>query len=128
MFQPGPRAALVADGFLNELRVRVEQRQHGKPQTTEPRQRGAWKNVSQWRKKQTLRRAGGSVNFPPDMGRLTTHALDLIRGTPARGLDIELWRLNAEAAPQWLKTARTNADGRTDEPLLAPDGICAGRV
>lgn len=53
------------------------------------------------------------------MGRLTTHALDLVRGGPAAGLDIELWRLGAEGPPQRLKTVRTNADGRTDGPLLA---------
>ena len=54
------------------------------------------------------------------MGRLTTHALDLVRGGPARGLDIELWRVDgADGPPQRLKTVRTNADGRTDEPLLA---------
>ena len=53
------------------------------------------------------------------MGRLTTHALDLVQGAPARGLAIELWRLDADGAPQRMKATRTNADGRTDEPLLA---------
>ena len=53
------------------------------------------------------------------MSRLTTHALDLVQGTPARGLDIELWRIGEGGGSQRLKTLRTNADGRTDEPLLA---------
>jgi len=68
--------------------------------------------------RKTLRPENQSVNFPADMGRLTTHALDLSRGTPARGLEIELWRVNMDGRPYRLKTIRTNADGRTDEPVL----------
>jgi 5-hydroxyisourate hydrolase len=52
------------------------------------------------------------------MGVLTTHALNTMSGNPAVNLRIDLsmrvgddWRL--------LKTARTNAQGRTDTPLLA---------
>ena len=55
-------------------------------------------------------------------GRLTTHVLDTAQGCPAGGLMIELWRLDSEGtARQLLKTVRTNADGRTDGPLLADD-------
>ena len=48
-------------------------------------------------------------------GRLTTHVLDTARGRPAAGVQIELFRLDPRAP---LKAVATNADGRTDEPLL----------
>jgi 5-hydroxyisourate hydrolase len=44
---------------------------------------------------------------------LTTHVLDLSRGRPAAGVAITLAR-----GEQVLATAVTNADGRTDAPLL----------
>jgi 5-hydroxyisourate hydrolase len=50
--------------------------------------------------------------------KLSTHVLDTTRGTPAANMQIELWSLNGSAR-QLLKTIRTNADGRTDAPLLA---------
>jgi hydroxyisourate hydrolase len=53
------------------------------------------------------------------MARLTTHVLDTARGVPAAGLRIELYALTG--ARTLLKTVTTNANGRTDEPLL-PDG------
>jgi 5-hydroxyisourate hydrolase len=49
-------------------------------------------------------------------GRLTTHVLDTARGRPAAGVPIELFRLDPRTA---LKAVATNADGRTDEPLLS---------
>jgi 5-hydroxyisourate hydrolase len=48
-------------------------------------------------------------------GRLTTHVLDIARGRPAAGVPIELFRLDPRTA---LKAVATNADGRTDDPLL----------
>jgi 5-hydroxyisourate hydrolase len=48
-------------------------------------------------------------------GRLTTHVLDTAHGRPAAGVPIELFRLDPRAP---LKAVATNADGRTDEPLL----------
>jgi 5-hydroxyisourate hydrolase len=48
--------------------------------------------------------------------KLTTHVLDTARGRPAVGVMVELARL--EPARVLLVTARTNADGRTDAPLL----------
>ena len=44
---------------------------------------------------------------------LTTHVLDVARGRPAEGVAIELAR-----GDELLATAVTNADGRTDAPLL----------
>jgi 5-hydroxyisourate hydrolase len=49
------------------------------------------------------------------MGRLTTHVLDTAHGKPAANLEIKLFKLPART---WLKTIRTNADGRVDAPLL----------
>lgn len=61
------------------------------------------------------------------MGRLTTHVLDLARGCPASGLTIELWAVEPETERRkLLRTVRTNADGRTDEPLLAGEDFRAG--
>jgi 5-hydroxyisourate hydrolase len=59
------------------------------------------------------------------MGRLSTHVLDTRTGTPAAGMRIEFsvlenssWRL--------LKALETNADGRTDEPLMSGDAMRTG--
>lgn len=54
---------------------------------------------------------------------LTTHVLDIRDGRPAAGLKIELWSVEPRGL---LKTTITNADGRTDEPLLAPNESPAG--
>jgi 2-oxo-4-hydroxy-4-carboxy-5-ureidoimidazoline decarboxylase len=58
----------------------------------------------------------------PDMakadGRLTTHVLDTHAGRPAEGVKIELYEIGASATAL-LAEAVTNADGRTDKPLLA---------
>jgi 5-hydroxyisourate hydrolase len=51
-------------------------------------------------------------------GYLTTHVLDTARGCPAAGLRIELFRLGAEGAREPLAEMVTNADGRTDAPIL----------
>jgi len=49
-------------------------------------------------------------------GKLTTHVLDTARGRPAAGLHIELHHLGHERT--LLTSIVTNADGRTDRPLL----------
>jgi 5-hydroxyisourate hydrolase len=51
------------------------------------------------------------------MARLSTHVLDTAAGRPAAGLRIALFSL-ADGVRTLLKEARTNADGRTDEPML----------
>ena len=60
------------------------------------------------------------------MGKLTTHVLDTAHGRPAAGIRLEL---SVEQAGAWrlLKTTVTNADGRTDAPLLDGDACVAGR-
>ena len=60
------------------------------------------------------------------MGRLSTHVLDTVSGRPARGVAIELHRLEASGAWVALKTTQTNADGRTDAPLLTGDEFRTG--
>ncbi|NEQ33315.1 MAG: hydroxyisourate hydrolase [Leptolyngbya sp. SIO4C5] len=53
-------------------------------------------------------------------GKLTTHILDTAHGCPAAGLKIALWQIAPDSETRsLLKTAVTNADGRTDVPLLA---------
>ena len=57
------------------------------------------------------------------MSGLTTHVLDTMRGQPAAGVTIELWSLDRS---KMLKSVQTNADGRTDTPLLSGDEMAAG--
>ena len=58
--------------------------------------------------------------------KLSTHVLDTAHGCPARDVQIELWSL-ADGVRKLLKIVRTNAEGRTDQPLLAADELRAGR-
>jgi 5-hydroxyisourate hydrolase len=60
------------------------------------------------------------------MAGLTTHVLDTTRGRPAGGVVIELYALGPEGARTLVASARTNADGRTDAPLLSPAEARAG--
>jgi 5-hydroxyisourate hydrolase len=57
--------------------------------------------------------------------KLSTHVLDLTRGAPAAGMEIELWRMDAPE-PSRVKVVVTNADGRTDAPLLSGSELVAG--
>lgn len=50
-------------------------------------------------------------------GYLTTHVLDTARGCPAAGLRIVLYRIEGSARVA-VAEAVTNADGRTDTPVL----------
>ena len=59
------------------------------------------------------------------MGRLSTHVLDTARGRPAAGLRVELAALDGGARRPLVDT-RTNADGRTDAPLMAGEGFRTG--
>lgn len=60
------------------------------------------------------------------MGRLTTHVLDTMNGTPAAGMAVSLWRLG-DAGPERLTELRLNADGRSDGALLEGAALQAGR-
>ena len=59
------------------------------------------------------------------MGKLTTHVLDTANGKPGAGIVIDVAMLQAG---EWtaLKTVKTNADGRTDAPLLEGASLRAG--
>ncbi len=52
-------------------------------------------------------------------GHLSTHVLDTHGGHPAAGVAIELCEVAAGGAARLIKRAVTNADGRTDQPLLS---------
>jgi 5-hydroxyisourate hydrolase len=58
------------------------------------------------------------------MGRLTTHVLDTARGVPAAGMKIELYAL--AGGRKLVVSAVTNANGRTDAPLLDGAALAAG--
>ena len=58
-------------------------------------------------------------------GWLTTHVLDTARGRPAEGVRIELYRLDGDAR-SYVHTLRTNADGRTDGPILGKEEFQPG--
>jgi 5-hydroxyisourate hydrolase len=63
------------------------------------------------------------------MGRLTTHVLDTAAGRPAKGIGIELHRLErsgARAVGGPLLSVAANADGRCDQPLLEGAALLAG--
>jgi len=55
------------------------------------------------------------------MARISTHVLDTSRGKPAQGLAIEL-----HFCAKLVKTAVTNIDGRTDQPLVSADRLETG--
>jgi 5-hydroxyisourate hydrolase len=59
------------------------------------------------------------------MPRLSTHVLDTVHGGPARGVRITLHRLSGEV-PALVRDVLTNADGRTDEPLMAGEWFQTG--
>jgi 5-hydroxyisourate hydrolase len=50
-------------------------------------------------------------------GRLTTHVLDTMHGTPARGMALDLHMVHGDHTHKLLESY-TNADGRVDKALL----------
>ncbi|NRB01867.1 MAG: hydroxyisourate hydrolase [Rhodobacteraceae bacterium] len=58
-------------------------------------------------------------------GYLTTHVLDTARGCPAADLRITLYRVTPESREQLAET-KTNADGRTDGPILPAERFEVG--
>ena len=63
---------------------------------------------------------------PKTTGRLSTHVLDSAHGSPAAGVRIELFERGESATAKLLERV-TNADGRTDEPLIHGVPLRAGR-
>jgi 5-hydroxyisourate hydrolase len=59
------------------------------------------------------------------MAKLSTHVLDTANGMPAPDLSISLYRV-VPGGREKILALRTNADGRTDQPLLSGDAIPTG--
>lgn len=59
------------------------------------------------------------------MAKLSTHVLDTAYGRPAKGMNVRLYACTGESR-RLLKSVETNADGRTEEPLLAGDCLEIG--
>jgi 2-oxo-4-hydroxy-4-carboxy-5-ureidoimidazoline decarboxylase len=62
---------------------------------------------------------------PKTTGLLSTHVLDTYHGRPAAGVDIALYEVGASARGL-LKNTTTNADGRTDAPLISGEPMRIG--
>jgi 2-oxo-4-hydroxy-4-carboxy-5-ureidoimidazoline decarboxylase len=60
-------------------------------------------------------------------GRLSTHVLDTHSGKPAPGIAVELIELSELGASRVVTRAVTNADGRTDQPLIHDRPVPIGR-
>lgn len=58
-------------------------------------------------------------------GKLTTHVLDTANGCPAAGMTVELWKLGDNHYKK-VSSHTTNADGRTDSPLLIAETMKIG--
>jgi 2-oxo-4-hydroxy-4-carboxy-5-ureidoimidazoline decarboxylase len=63
---------------------------------------------------------------PAVNGRLSTHVLDTHAGMPAAGVTIELFELVGNRHHR-LASVTTNADGRTDQPLISGRPLPIGR-
>ena len=59
------------------------------------------------------------------MAKISTHVLDTVHGKAAPNVRISLFRVTASGRKKVVET-RTNADGRTDQPLLSGDTIPTG--
>lgn len=60
------------------------------------------------------------------MGKLTTHVLDTMRGGPAAGMAVSLYRLEPDGF-SLLKSLVLDEDGRAGAPLLEGAAFVAGR-
>ncbi|MBT8153942.1 hydroxyisourate hydrolase [Epibacterium ulvae] len=58
-------------------------------------------------------------------GYLSTHVLDTARGCPAQDLLIALYKVSGNSHRKLLEM-RTNADGRTDTPILPQETFKTG--
>jgi 5-hydroxyisourate hydrolase len=62
-----------------------------------------------------------------DLAGVTTHVLDVSRGQPADGVRVELYELAGGSDRELIADVVTNADGRTDKPLMSADQAHAGQ-
>lgn len=60
------------------------------------------------------------------MAGISTHGLDSLTGRPGAGMRIDFSVREPDGQWKLVKTLRTNADGRTDQPVLAADAAAVG--
>lgn len=61
------------------------------------------------------------------MAQLTTHVLDTAQGVPARGVSVELRRVDERGGPSPpIASSVTDRDGRTPAPLLVGERLEPG--
>jgi 2-oxo-4-hydroxy-4-carboxy-5-ureidoimidazoline decarboxylase len=75
-------------------------------------------------------RLGERIDNPAALkvhGRLSTHVLDTHGGRPAAGIVVELIELSENGERRTVTRTVTNADGRTDQPLIGGRPIPIGR-
>lgn len=59
------------------------------------------------------------------MAGITTHVLDTVKGGPAAGVAIDLYRVVGDERI-FLDSVVTNSDGRTDAPILSAEEVTVG--
>jgi len=69
--------------------------------------------------------ASAQETAAPMDGYVTTHVLDAAQGHPAAGVEIELFSIDGEGRTL-VRTVETNADGRTDEPVIPKGELATG--
>ena len=67
------------------------------------------------------------ASMEQDLAGVTTHVLDVTSGWPAEGVRVELYELADGSERKLIANVATNADGRTNKPLMSADGARAGR-
>ncbi|HEV8689773.1 MAG TPA: hydroxyisourate hydrolase [Polaromonas sp.] len=60
------------------------------------------------------------------MAGISTHVLDNFTGRPGAGMRIDFSVREKDGSWKLVKTMTTNADGRTDQPVLAPEAAAVG--
>lgn len=75
---------------------------------------------------QSLTECFKTWGVPELVGRLTTHVLDTARGTPAAAIAYKLFRVVADGGRNLISEGATNAEGRSDAPLLSDSAMEAG--
>jgi 5-hydroxyisourate hydrolase len=67
------------------------------------------------------------AKWEQDLAGVTTHVLDVTSGRPAEGVRVELYELADGSQRKLIAHVVTNADGRTDKPLMTAEQARAGR-
>lgn len=60
------------------------------------------------------------------MGKLTTQVLDTVRGQPAHGVKISLYRIDDDGLEP-ISTTTSSVQGKTELPLLEGEDFVSGR-